>query len=1236
MKKYLRNIAGLNYIWISIGLLLGTFGMKYIISTLRNTPKHFAGVVEQKLAEEIQSTDATMTEVIAVLKEKSLVSFRSLDFEVKYPVYIFVNSRVVYWTGYQYTPKYRDIEGNFQYAYIESSTGKYIARKERLKTDSREYEAVILIPLISTAKVVNKYLKSEFNKKIFADKNIEISKVFNDQAGEVVAFHNTPLFRIKFGNTYSEISFFTRTVLISGIMLALGLLVVFIYIHVHKFIAQREYMKGFMVLVISLPLIRLLMLKMSFPFSLVQLDLFNPKFYASSLANPSLGDFILNLFTLGILGYYAFKFYPKFGFYNKLYKSEKSVKQRASIILIFMSYFWLTLHHQAIRTLNYDSQWSMDITNNLEFDYIKIFGFFSFVLSVVVYFLFTHVCFKIFIRLNRGKLSDMIINIFIGTALFVLLALLMKWDLKVVITVNLAFFILAYIFRLSSYVGRIQYLTFIYLFSYGLPGALVGLYANYQYNISEDNNSKSRLASSLLVESDLFTEFLLADASEKISEDVFIQNRIFNPYASKSFIEQKIRRVYLNNLDQYDIEVYVFNSKGDPFESFNTGTNVHDLKSQLSEYKTSHEGLFFINQAKGTVANWYRAFIEIKNYGRLAGYVLLDLKLKSFVPNSVYPLLLFDNRFSQDISANEKFSYGVFKGGDRLYNFGDFNYSKNMVIFRIDSVKLFSEGIVREGYKHKGYRMEQGDKYVIITSKIYPVRNLLTNFSFLFMIYILHILLLLIVITMYLSFRHMKQNYATRIQLYLNFAFFAPLILISVTTVSIIVQTFKNELDNQYINRARNVSVKIAGALGDYKSQYMDRESLKNEIYNVAEFAGMDINLFNTNGYRLASSQPMIYENEILSNNINPKAYISIIEELESSVIMQEQVGTLNYKCVYIGVKSFDTGTLTGILSIPFFASKLDLEQNIIQVLANILDIFTFVFVAFIFVSFFVSKGLTFPLRLITQKIKRTTLSGYNEPLSWNSDDEIGMMVSEYNKMLINLEESKEALARSEKESAWREMARQVAHEIKNPLTPMKLTLQHMKRKLEIGDEDMEETKQKQINSLLQQIETLSDIATSFSAYAKMPTPQINDVDVAELVKETIELYNKKELGTIELEHEEDRYHISGDRNWLGQALSNIIINGFQAAQNKGNPEIRIRLYKKDENNLMLEIIDNGDGIPENVRDKVFVPNFSTKFTGSGIGLAISKRAVEHAGGRIWFDSTDGEGTTFYIEIPCH
>jgi two-component system nitrogen regulation sensor histidine kinase NtrY len=222
-------------------------------------------------------------------------------------------------------------------------------------------------------------------------------------------------------------------------------------------------------------------------------------------------------------------------------------------------------------------------------------------------------------------------------------------------------------------------------------------------------------------------------------------------------------------------------------------------------------------------------------------------------------------------------------------------------------------------------------------------------------------------------------------------------------------------------------------------------------------------------------------------------------------------------------------------------------------------------------------------------------------------------------------------LALSEKESAWREMAQQVAHEIKNPLTPMKLKLQHLKRILKEG-RGLNQDFNKPIDSLLNQVDSLSDIATSFSSFAKMPIPINERLDIADSLRKVVRLF-KADNVEINANIPRNPIWVEGDANLLGRIFNNLILNAIQAMPEGRTPQLEISM-EKTHSKVRISVADNGAGIPDDIRDKVFIPKFSTKVEGSGIGLGIAKRGVEHAGGSIWFDTEPSEGTTFFLEFP--
>jgi len=369
-----------------------------------------------------------------------------------------------------------------------------------------------------------------------------------------------------------------------------------------------------------------------------------------------------------------------------------------------------------------------------------------------------------------------------------------------------------------------------------------------------------------------------------------------------------------------------------------------------------------------------------------------------------------------------------------------------------------------------------------------------------------------------------------------------------------------------------------------------------------------------------------------LSSLVNRRALEAIVVDAEQSFVNNEKIGTLNYNCSYYGMRSPESGKLVGILSLPFFESAYSLEKTQIRVMANIIAIFCVVFILFSILSFFAVRWLTFPLEFITKTLRGTTLTSSNKPLEWNSNDEIGMMVNEYNKMVHNLEQSKIEISRIQKETAWREIAKQVAHEVKNPLTPMKLTLQQMERSL-LTDGLSKEGTEKSLRTLLQQVEILNDIASSFSAFAKMPAPILQRVDIVSLVRHVADLHVDYKEGNISLSLPDGPVYVMGDAQLLSRVFSNIVLNALQSRDDGKKVNILVDINVAH-GTCVVGIKDDGSGIGKELGDRIFLPHFSTKKSGSGLGLAIAKQGVEQGGGSIRFETVEGKGTTFYIGLP--
>ena len=478
-----------------------------------------------------------------------------------------------------------------------------------------------------------------------------------------------------------------------------------------------------------------------------------------------------------------------------------------------------------------------------------------------------------------------------------------------------------------------------------------------------------------------------------------------------------------------------------------------------------------------------------------------------------------------------------------------------------------------------------------------------------------------------------QLNYSARIQLYVYVAFILPVSLVSATSLGLIGRSAETQLKEEYVQKSRLLGERLTPLIDTLLTKsIVNSGDLDNRLIELSRLASVDASVYLPNGKLLASSQPLIYEDRILSTLMDRTAYEVIVDGKEQSFVNNERIGSLSYNSSYFALKSPDSGELMAILSLPFFESAYSLEKSQINVVANIMTIFCAVFILFLALSFFAVRWLTFPLQLITKTLRSTTLTGLNKPLVWSSKDEIGLMVDEYNKMLDNLDQSKVEISRIQKESAWREIAKQVAHEVKNPLTPMKLTLQQMEHAM-IANGLSKEKIQKSIQTLLQQVEILNDIAASFSAFARMPAPILQKIELTALLRQVVNLHNDYKEGKIELEIPKSPITILGDEQLLSRVFSNIILNALQSGVEGELIHIKVKAYVLDDK-CHISFSDNGRGIDAELRDKVFTPHFSTKKSGSGLGLAIAKQGIEQNGGTIRFETHSEMGTTFYIEIP--
>jgi nitrogen fixation/metabolism regulation signal transduction histidine kinase len=405
------------------------------------------------------------------------------------------------------------------------------------------------------------------------------------------------------------------------------------------------------------------------------------------------------------------------------------------------------------------------------------------------------------------------------------------------------------------------------------------------------------------------------------------------------------------------------------------------------------------------------------------------------------------------------------------------------------------------------------------------------------------------------------------------------------------------------------------------------------ELKSLSDLYLTDINIFNLNGDLLISTQPKIYEEGLVARIMNPDAYVMMkcFERTEYSTT--EKIGSLKFLSSYAPIRNANNKTVA-YLNLPYFANKLEYENRVSQFLTTFINVYVLIFVVIGFIAFFIANSITYPLTLIEEQLRETKIGKKMDPITWKGNDEIGKLINEYNRMIVELEESTERLAKSERENAWREMAKQVAHEIKNPLTPMKLGLQHLQRAWADEDPNFKEKFERFSATFIQQIESLSLIASEFSNFAQMPLTSKEKVDLKEIITNVVELYKNESDVELNLGFLPSlQSSIMADKDQMIRCFNNLIKNAIQSIPSQRNGEVTIDLMN-DNGHILVMIQDNGNGIEEALQEKIFQPNFTTKNSGMGMGLAIVHNIIINANGKIWFQSALNKGTTFYVSIP--
>ncbi len=1087
-----------------------------------------------------------------------------------------------------------------------------------------DYELFGLILLKNEYSYQNEFIKSEFFYEYEID--VPVSITLDKTVGYTIKDHDNNYlfsFELKSNLVYNK-----TNVLISSIFYFIAIL--FLFLGLKKLVSNIKGIKSknifLLILALFLVLVRYIMLEYHFPMVFRQLELFQPHHFAISLFVPSLGDLLLHAV---FVFFFSSVFYSQF----KIELPRKNIfKYLVVALLIAFSFVFFVCIHYFFESLILHSSISFDVYQFFDLSIYSLVGFIIIVLLLASLFLFVD-------RIIKIVREDVDIKNFIILVIPLLIVLALLINL---FSIQLKLFSIVFYGLLMLYMSYVR----IYKKTYSYPIIIVVLLIFALYTVvfitvtseQKDQETRKVLALNLANEHDQIAEMLLEGIENDIERDTVIRDLLTWHLQNEGAILEHLQMTYFSGyFRKYDLQISVCNPNDDLTLNLDNSTEIVHCYDFFNDYieeggvQLQDSRFYFLDNLSGQISYLGQFIYEKPGWqNEVSLFISLDSKLVS--QELGYPELLLDSRMSGSTILSD-YSYSKYKDGNLMTRSGEFSYQ---LIFpeywQSDSEFYFTSDL---NFEHLLYKIDDSTSVVISNTKLRFV-DILASFSYIFVFYYVLYTLVLFVLRFPDNIKGFNYDFKNKIKFSMIGVLLLSLIIVGFGTIYYNINQFERNLYEGIGEKIQSVLVEMEHKLGgefELNEDYYDYLT-----YLLIKFSNVfyiDINLYDVNGNLLASSRSQIFEKGLMSNKMNIDAYRQMVINKSGKYIHKESIGELSYYSAYVPFTN-DDNKLLAYLNLPYFTKQSALRKEIYTIVVAVVNIYFFLILLSVIVAIFISNNITKPLQLIQERFRAIDLGKKNEPIAYTSHDEIGSLIKEYNRMVSELTENAETLAKSERESAWREMAKQIAHEIKNPLTPMKLSVQYLQKAWKDEIPDFDKRLEKFSNSLISQINNLSSIASEFSNFAKMPRARAEEVNIIAKLTDTINLFESTQNVKFDTDfHEIEELYVYADKEQLLIVFSNLIKNGIQAVPKERDALIKIRVEIIKEH-VKISISDNGNGIPDDLKDKLFIPNFTTKSSGMGLGLSIVKNIVETADGEIWYETEMDIGTTFFVTFPVY
>lgn len=1173
-----------------------------------------------RMRTDVESGDVFVNDNGVWMYDRDIEHFKSDGFAV----YIYEDDTLRYWTDNTVALDRLYSRSGINNTVMLLNNGWYEIRT----VTARNVTYLGLILIKRQYKYNNQYLCQHFQRDFDLDTSLNVSLTPIMYGIDIEDSNNDYIFTIVPTST-AEIPSGKSNM--EGVLFLLALVMLLMYLR--TFVADLTQTPGnalkIIAIIVLVAALRVVLYMAHLPETVYSIHFFDQEYFSGEGIFSTIGDFIASILVLFFLLQYCWILAEYMGLKDWIASRSKSGKYIALGVMIAVFFLLFGYLYGVTRHLVIESKISFMLTNVMALDIFSCSGFLI-VLMLTMCVIYT--------ALQIAGVFDYSVIVNVRRSVLVYLGVSLAASLVVWCVVDLlAGLGVLYVLLL---IGTAMYMrcrpthnsTYSYIFMLLLSAMFFCSLITVSTEEKEDRRCTA-LVSNPSDYSDPVAEMMLESVSSKILDDGIVPEFLRMPENMARFerLSDYLQHQYFGGYwTRYYLNVKVLESVNGNFsdiaDPFVKAVNTRGALVQKTEF-------YLVTNPDGAIS-YYAPFKY--RCGDVWYFVCVALDRKPVPQELGYPSLLIDSKVKP--SALQGVDYVryhneqiVSKNGDYRYDMSDRAFVKNFAGTG-DTIRK----MCMDGYVHTVYHKDNNT--VVVSRKQFSFIDFVIQFAYLYVVF-------MVVLLVYLGAKMLmdRENiYRSKIKTRLILAITAIMLVafISICLGTVLNNVHKHRVQNEkdLEERVSSVYVQLEQECGDTlafhtrwnPSVVSEMDELMTNISHVFFF---DVNLYGEDGEMVACSRPEIFRSGLVSSRINRTAFQSFTIDRKSAFTQEESIGDMTFSSAYIPFYN-NNEKLVGYINLPYFTRPEELERESSTMIVSILNLYVVLMMISIVIGVVISERIVQPIKLIQSKIETIELGKNYEKIDYNRKDELGQLVAEYNNMVDKLDESAKLLAKGERESAWREMAKQIAHEIKNPLTPMKLSIQFLTRSWESKNPEFEGVLNKVSSTLIQQIDTLSSIATGFSNFAKLPQPDAKPLNMVEVVDNVVQLFHTVENCDITSDMGgRSEVIVMADKEQMTRVFVNIIKNATQAIPEGVRGKIHVSLEVSGEK-LIVRIADNGCGIPDEIREKLFTPNFTTKSSGSGLGLAMVKNMVINAKGEITFESEVGKGTTFIITLP--